>query len=153
MAELPEERSDQPAMLGNLTFLLALAGTSARHRVDEVLSAHGIGMRGLGILAHVDAEPDLSYSALARRSNVTVQTMTASIKTLQDAGLVARRSATRPGQAVRLVLTDRGRQTLAAADESITALPADWLPLDRDEQRRLSSLLGKVVRATVERAG
>ncbi|MFG1813444.1 MarR family winged helix-turn-helix transcriptional regulator [Kribbella sp. NPDC049174] len=143
--------SQPPAMLGNLTFLLAMAGGSARVRVEEVLSAFGIGMRGLGILAHIAAEPDLSYSALARRSNVTVQTMTASIKALQTSGHIAPRNPTQAGRAARLLLTPHGQQTLAAVDQSIAAVSDSWLPLDADERRTLASLLGKVVRATVER--
>jgi DNA-binding MarR family transcriptional regulator len=138
-------------MLGNVTFLLAMAGGSARVRVEEVLSAFGIGMRGLGILAHLAVEPDLSYSALARRSNVTVQTMTASIKALQKSGHIAPRNPTQAGRAARLLLTPYGRDTLAAVDRSIAAMPDSWLPLDADERKTLASLLGKVVRATVER--
>ena len=103
-------------------------------------------------MAHIAAEPDLSYSALARRSNVTVQTMTASIKALQTSGHIAPRDPTQAGRAARLLLTPHGRQTLAAADQSIAAMSDGWLPLDADERQTLASLLGKVVRATVERA-
>ncbi|WP_460662918.1 MarR family winged helix-turn-helix transcriptional regulator [Kribbella swartbergensis] len=138
-------------MVGNLTFLLAMAGGSARVRVEEVLSAFGIGLRGLGILAHIAAEPDLSYSALARRSNVTVQTMTASIKALQNSGHIAPRDPTRAGRAARLLLTPYGEETLAAVDKSIAAMSDSWLPLDPEERKTLAALLGKVVRATAER--
>jgi DNA-binding MarR family transcriptional regulator len=138
-------------MLGNLTFVLAMAGGSARVRVEEVLSAFGLGMRGLGILAHLAVEPDLSYSALARRSNVTVQTMTASIKSLQAGGFIAPRDPTRAGRAARLLLTAQGQQTLAAVDEAVAAMSDDWLPLDAGERELLAGLLAKVVRATVER--
>ncbi|ADB33064.1 transcriptional regulator, MarR family [Kribbella flavida DSM 17836] len=139
-------------MFGNLTFALAMVGGSARARVDEVLSEYGIGIRGLGVLAHIAAEPDLSYSALARRSNVTVQTMTASIKTLQNGGFIAPRDPTRAGRAARLLLTPHGARTLAAVDEAVAGMSDTWLSLEAEERGTLAALLGKILRATVERA-
>jgi DNA-binding MarR family transcriptional regulator len=98
----------------NLAFLLMAAGRRIRERVDDELRAEGITVRHVSALGHLRRQPGLSYSELARRAGITVQSMQATLTALEDAGAVERHGGGR-GRAVTLTITPRGEQLLATA--------------------------------------
>lgn len=144
----PESLSQPPT---NLTFLLAVAGSAARRRVDAGLAHLGLGTKTLALLAHLNAEPGLSYSELARRSGVTVQTMTSSLKVMERDGLVAPIAPLRAGRRAELELTAHGADTLKAALDVVDEVSNDWLPLDAQEKATFASLIARVARAAAGR--
>lgn len=102
--------------------LIAAAG-SWESRLTADLRHLGLTTRRLGLLAHLDALPDLSFSELARRTGITVQSAHAAVRQLASDGLVDDATA-HAGTRSTLRLTDHGRATLAAAQERVAALDA-----------------------------
>ncbi|WP_341998067.1 MarR family transcriptional regulator [Microbacterium sp. LWH7-1.2] len=83
----------------------------------------GLTTRKYGLLAHIDATPGISFSELARRSQITVQSAHTAVQTLVADGLVA--DATRhAGAASDLRVTERGSEVLQAAEQRLAALDA-----------------------------
>lgn len=90
-------------------------------RLTAELRDLGLTTRRLGLLAHVEALPDLSFSELARRTGITVQSAHAAVRQLTDDGLVEDATA-HAGAASTLRATDRGRAALAAAQLRVARL-------------------------------
>ena len=83
----------------------------------------GLTTRKYGLLAHIEATPGISFSELARRSQITVQSAHTAVQTLVADGLVA--DATKhAGAASDLRVTDRGSEVLQAAEQRLAALDA-----------------------------
>jgi DNA-binding MarR family transcriptional regulator len=112
----------------NLAFLLMAAGRRIRERVEDELRADGVTMRHVSALGHLRREPGLSYSELARRVGITVQSMQATLTALEDAGAVERHGGGR-GRAVTLTITPRGEQLLAAATDAFDRADRDLAAL------------------------
>lgn len=92
-------------------------------RLTAELRDLGLSTRRLGLLAHLEALPDLSFSELARRTGITVQSAHAAVRQLAVDGLVDDATA-HAGARSMLRLTDRGRAVLEAAHERVAALDA-----------------------------
>jgi DNA-binding MarR family transcriptional regulator len=103
--------------------LIALIGVAAgwEAQLAAELRNLGISTRKFALLGHISAEPGISFSELARRSHITVQSAHAAVHTLVDDGLVA----------------DATAQAGAASDLSVTPKGAAVL---RDAQARLGDL-------------
>lgn len=121
-------------------FLIAL-GRRARESVETRLREHELAYHHLSALGHLKRQPGLSYSELARRVSVTVQSMQTTAGHLEQHGLVERGATTSPGRRADLHVTDRGLQVLAAADEAV-----------RSTDRELLASVPAADRATVESA-
>jgi len=105
-----------------LVTMLALS-SAWEARLTAELRDLGLTTRRLGLLAHLDALPDLSFSELARRTGITVQSAHAAVRQLAGDGLVDDATA-HAGSRSALRLTDRGRETLRAAQERVATLDA-----------------------------
>ncbi len=84
---------------------------------------------------------------LARYSGVTRQTTSTVLRTLETAGLVARRrTSPRDRRLVEVRLTDRGREQIEAAFGEQNALEREWFGvLTPVEQGQLLALLDRVL--------
>lgn len=116
--------------------LIVLAG-SVQARVDTVLKARGLNLRKYGALHHVVATPGISFSELARRFEITVQSMHTLIAALIAAGLLES-TIPHPGDSAELVVTEAGRVLLRELDGEISAIddglfgapaPLEWQQL------------------------
>lgn len=85
----------------------------------------GLTTRKYGLLAHIQATPGISFSELARRSLITVQTAHTAVRALVDDGLVADATA-HAGSASDLRVTPKGADALGEADARLTALDASF---------------------------
>nr|WP_106814448.1 helix-turn-helix domain-containing protein [Microbacterium timonense] len=83
----------------------------------------GLTTRKYALLAHVEATPGISFSELARRSQITVQSAHAAVQTLVADGLVADGNA-HAGAASDLRVTERGSEVLRDAEQRLAALDA-----------------------------
>lgn len=84
----------------------------------------GLTTRKYGLLAHLEATPGISFSELARRSQITVQSAHTAVQTLVADGLVA--DATKhAGAASDLRVTARGNEVLRAAEQRLATLDAE----------------------------
>ncbi|SDH92697.1 MarR family winged helix-turn-helix transcriptional regulator [Agrococcus jejuensis] len=102
--------------------LIASAG-SWEARLTADLRDLGLTTRRLGLLAHLDALPDLSFSELARRTGITVQSAHTAVRQLAADGLVDDATA-HAGARSALRLTERGRAALVEAQERVATLDA-----------------------------
>ena len=84
----------------------------------------GLTTRKYGLLAHIEATPGISFSELARRSQITVQSAHAAVQTLVADDLVADATA-HAGAASDLRVTARGSDVLQAAERRLAALDAN----------------------------
>jgi len=94
-------------------------------RLDAELRALGLTTRKYGLLAHIRATPGISFSELARRSHITVQSAHAAVRSLVDAGVVADATA-HAGAASVLRVTAAGEGVLADADGMLMRLDAEF---------------------------
>lgn len=103
--------------------------TIARAREADLAAALkplGLTTRKYGLLGHIGRSPDLSFSELARRSRITVQSVHAAIASFASAGLVED-ATSQAGVASRLRITATGRGLLEDAAERVAALDAEFL--------------------------
>jgi len=140
---------DEPADLPPISpaFLIMSLGRRLREEVEHGLAPHRISLRHLSALGHLTREPGLSYSELARRAGITVQSMQATLRHLEDLGAVERRTAPGRGHSADLHPTDHGATLQAAGQELIAAADARLLAALPAEQRVvLGQLLFQVFR-------
>lgn len=121
----------------SVSFFLIALGRRAQDAVDQRLREHGLSYHHLSALGHLHRQPGLSYSELARRARVTVQSIQATVSHLERAGLVDRGGTTSRGRRADLRVTDGGAQVLAAAQAAIRGVDDDLLdgfsPAERNE--------------------
>ena len=93
--------------------VIALLAVSAmwEGQLAAILKDLGITTRKFGLLGHIYAEPGISFSELARRSHITVQSAHTAVRTLVDEGLVEKRRGrgmfVTPGARVSLMRDER----------------------------------------------
>ncbi|GAA3914476.1 MarR family winged helix-turn-helix transcriptional regulator [Microbacterium invictum] len=103
--------------------VIALLAVSAawEGQLSAELRSLGISTRKFGLLGHIGGEPGISFSELARRSHITVQSAHTAVRMLVDEGLVADATA-HAGAASDLSVTDKGAQVLAEAQARLSSL-------------------------------
>jgi DNA-binding MarR family transcriptional regulator len=136
-----------PRPEANLGYLFRLAHQRFRWRLESELEGLGLSAQEYGILSVFETRPELSTSELARISQVTRQTMHASILSLEAAGLVERRAK---NQRVVLVRpTGRGRECLEAATGRVRAVERAALAgLSPADERTVRAWLATVAAMT-----
>lgn len=139
MSDPPGPTGPGAGLVTSTTMLLVGAGRVAQRRLDAALAEHGLTLRHLGALGHLAHTPELSYSDLARRAGVTVQSMHATIAGLVGRGAIATADTGR-GQRAQLRLTAHGAALLATAASIAQGLDADW-DLDEPARARLRAVL------------
>lgn len=102
--------------------LLTVAAVWDAH-LGAQLRDMGLTTRKYGLLAHIAATPGISFSELARRSQITVQSAHSAVQTLVGDGLVADATA-HAGAASDLRVTERGAEVLRSAEQRLAALDA-----------------------------
>lgn len=136
-------RSNAPAAAPNTTALLGLAYMKLGHRiVDGVVSA-GFPQRPAhsAVFANIDVDSGTRLSTLAARGNITPQAMGELVDDLERLGYVLRRPDPDDRRAKRILLTERGRASVAAGQRTISGIEAE-----------LESLLGRRQLELVHRA-
>lgn len=92
--------------------LLIAAGRAAQRRLEIRLAEHELTLRHVGALGHLSSGENLSYSDLARRANVTPQSMHATMTQLAERGAITIENR---GRAVYATLTEHGLRLLRIA--------------------------------------
>lgn len=134
----------------NTTALLGLAYMRLGHRiVDGVVSA-GFPQRPAhsAVFAHIDIEAGTRLTTLATRANITPQAMGELVDDLERLGYVVRQPDPADRRAKRIVLTQRGRACVAAAERTIAGIEADLKALlGLARLAELHDALGRIVGA------
>lgn len=103
--------------------VIALLAVSAmwEGQLAVILKDLGLSTRKFGLLGHIYAEPGISFSELARRSHITVQSAHTAVRTLVDDGLVED-ATSHAGAASDLRVTPKGDRVLQDARDRLFAL-------------------------------
>lgn len=91
----------------------------------DALKPLGLTTRKYGLLGHIRGSAGISFSELARRSRITVQSVHAAVAAFVEAGLVDDGTA-HAGSASTLCVTAAGDSLLDRAAEVVTALDAQF---------------------------
>lgn len=142
-APSPQSPPNSPAML------LVLLGKRLRDEIDAGLKELGLSMRHFSALGHLDGHPGLSYSELARRAGITVQSIQSTLTQLESLGAIERRTEPGRGRTAELHVTERGRALLGKGREVVRAADERVLAAAGEDERTLNAVLGKLLRATV----
>jgi DNA-binding MarR family transcriptional regulator len=107
--------------------LLGLAYMNLGHRIVEGVNAAGFLQRPAhsAVMAHIDIEGGTRLSTIAARANITPQAVGELVDDLERLGYVVRQPDPDDRRAKRIVLTDRGRTSVAAALDTIATLEAE----------------------------
>jgi DNA-binding MarR family transcriptional regulator len=114
----------------------------------DTLKPLGLTTRKYGLLGHIRATPDVSFSELARRSRITVQSAHTAVAAFAADGLVEDATA-RAGAASRLRVTAAGERLLGQAAERVAVLDARFA----EEYPELTEGLRRQVEERMSRDG
>jgi DNA-binding MarR family transcriptional regulator len=93
--------------------------------LSGALKPLGLTTRKYGLLGHIRGTQGISFSDLARRSRITVQSVHAMVASFVADGLVEDGTA-RAGSRSQLLVTAEGERLLDQAAEVVAALDADF---------------------------
>lgn len=119
----------------NAAVLLIALGRRVGEQVEARLTEHDLTYRHLSALGHLAREPELSYSELARRAGITVQSMHATLAQLEKRGAVARSTTPGRGRTARLQVTTAGADLLRTGTALVTDVERELLDELAGEQR------------------
>lgn len=91
----------------------------------EALKPFGLTTRKYGLLGHIRAMPNISFSELARRSRITVQSAHSAVAGFVDAGLVGDGTA-QAGARSTLRVTAAGEELLARVALEVARLDGEF---------------------------
>ena len=92
-------------------------------QLSDALKRAGLTTRKYALLAHIRATPGISFSELARRSQITVQTAHTAVRSLVVDGF-AQDGTAHAGSASDLTVTAAGTRALDEADALLARLDA-----------------------------
>lgn len=101
-------------------------GRRAQRMLDEAIEPLGITVRNLGVLGHLRKQPNASISELARRANVTAQSMRTTVSDLQERGLLILVSGGR-GRRSEVRVSEHGDEVVQAAIEAAHVVDRELL--------------------------
>ena len=107
------------------TVTLLTVGRVWEAAFTEGLKPLGLTTRKYGLLGHIRGTPGISFSELARRSRITVQSVHTAVAAFVEAGLVDDGTA-HAGAASTLRVTTEGESLLARAAQVVARLDAEF---------------------------
>ncbi|MFE2943658.1 MarR family transcriptional regulator [Streptomyces sp. NPDC059255] len=113
----------------------------------EALKPLGLTTRKYGLLGHVRGTPGISFSELARRSRITVQSTHAAVAAFVAAGLVDDGTA-HAGAASSLRVTAEGESLLARAAEEVARLDEEFTARHPELTEALRAHMARTAAAT-----
>ena len=93
--------------------------------LGDALKPFGLTTRKYALLGHVRSTPGISFSELARRSRITVQSAHAAVAAFASDGLVAD-AESRAGSPARLTVTPAGELLLTQAADALATLDGEF---------------------------
>ncbi|WP_236795712.1 MarR family winged helix-turn-helix transcriptional regulator [Amycolatopsis sp. GM8] len=127
--------------------LLVLLGRRLRTRMDDALREQGLSLRHLSALGHLAGLPGLSYSELARRAGITVQSMQSTLAQLEALDAIERRSEPGRGRTAELHVTPAGEALLAKGRDIVRAADEALLSALGEDEGALTMMLLRGLRA------
>ncbi|PJJ62016.1 MarR family winged helix-turn-helix transcriptional regulator [Compostimonas suwonensis] len=129
------------------TMLLLIQGRLVERLVESELAPLGLTIRQMGILGHLARSPGLSFTELAARAQITVQSMHTLAAAMTANGLIEAGPGVVRGRAASLSLTPLGHERLREAQQRIAELDERSFGSESSVlQRRLGALLSEIAR-------
>ena len=123
-------------------YLLWRAQHACERRLLAVLAPFGMTVAHFGLLRQLELVPGITGAEIARRMDVTPQTVSAGIGEAKKRGWVSASQHPVHRSLVPLELTAEGREMLARAREPVLGMDRLFAEVfDEDERRTLRSLL------------
>nr|WP_296770916.1 helix-turn-helix domain-containing protein [Rhodococcus sp. (in: high G+C Gram-positive bacteria)] len=129
------------------TITLLTLGRIWESEFADALKPLGLTTRKYGLLGHIHRTPGISFSELARRSRITVQSAHSAVASFVEAGLVDDDTA-HAGAASTLRTTPDCESLLKSAAEVVTRLDADFADRHPELTEALRSHLQRVMSGT-----
>jgi len=127
-------------------YLIKRAQSAIHVCLEEIVSAHGLGIAPFVVLSFLAETPGLANADLARRAFVTPQSMNEVLKQLESTGLVERRRNPANARILNAYLTRTGARKCGAVSSQVRELEARLLSgLTRDERQNLNRALLTVI--------
>jgi DNA-binding MarR family transcriptional regulator len=137
----PEPRTEE--MSG---YLIKRAQAAIHLCLEEIVSAHGLGIPQYVVLSFLAETPGLANADLARQAFVTPQSMNEVLKELESTGLVKRRRNPTNARILNAYLTRTGTKKRSAVSSRVRELEARLLSgLTSDERRNLNRALLTII--------
>ncbi|MFJ6850699.1 MarR family winged helix-turn-helix transcriptional regulator [Streptomyces sp. NPDC091271] len=142
----PRPAGVTPASVLSLNaYLMYATGKAARRRLTGTLTAHGLRLWHLTILAMLDESGRLSKGDLASRLDMNQSDLTRTVTDLDAAGYVVCARDPSDRRRIEVALTAAGRCALARLDADVSGTEAELLaPLSPEERDLFASLLRRV---------
>ena len=114
---------------------------------EQVHRPRGLSLPGFRLMFKLLALGPTRPSVLAELSGISAASVTSLVGTLETKGLVTRRRAEADGRGVEVALTTAGETLTRDALAAHAVRESEWFaPLSRAERRRLTDLLGRLIR-------
>ncbi|MFJ3704256.1 MULTISPECIES: MarR family winged helix-turn-helix transcriptional regulator [Streptomyces] len=134
-----------PSVLNLNAYLMYVTGKAARRRLTDTLTAHGLRLWHLTVLAMLEEAGPLSKGDLASRLDMNQSDLTRTVTDLEAAGYVESARDPSDRRRIEVALTASGGGALARLDSEVSATEADLLaPLSHEERDRFAALLRRV---------
>jgi len=114
----------------NAAMTLIIQARLVEARVESRLEELGLSLRRFGLLGHLRATPGISFSELARRAGIKVQSLQPIVATLVSLGFVHTVGGVGQGRAAVLELTTEGSAVFDKAVEVLTEVDAELFATD-----------------------
>src|ERR1700677_5070755 len=115
---------DEPKSEEMSGYLIKRAQAAIHVCLEEIVSAHGLGIPQFVVLSFLAETPGLANADLARRAFVTPQSMNEVIKQLESTGLVERRQNPTNARILNAYLTRDGTRKRSAVSGQVRAAEA-----------------------------
>ncbi|MFD9290864.1 MarR family winged helix-turn-helix transcriptional regulator [Streptomyces sp. NPDC060030] len=126
-------------------YLMYATGKAARRRLTDTLTAHGLRLWHLTVLAMLEDAGPLSKGNLASRLDMNQSDLTRTVTDLAAAGYVECARDPSDRRRIEVTLTPAGGSALTRLDSDVSATEADLLaPLTHEERDRFAALLRRV---------
>ncbi len=129
------------------TIMLLTVSRMWEAALADGLKPLGLTTRQYGLLGHIRAMPGISFSELARRSRIAVQSAHTAVARFVAAGLVDDSTA-HAGAASTLAVTAAGEAVLARAAEVVAELDAEFAARHPDLTDALRAQMRRAPSAT-----
>jgi len=127
-------------------YLIKRAQAALHVCLEQIVSAHGLGIAQFVVLSFLAETPGLANADLARRAFVTPQSMNEVLKQLESTGLVERRRNPTNARILNTYLTRTGTRKWSAASSQVRELEARLLSgLTSDERQNLDRALLTII--------
>lgn len=136
--------ADDQGLEPRLSYMVARLDRLLRSELSEALAEFGLSVPQYTVLSVLRRRSGLSNAQLARRAYVTPQAMHQILTSLEEAGLVERKTSADHGQVRLAGLTPTGRRLLEECAPTVDTVEAKvFANLSESDRKKLRRLIEK----------